>query len=335
MLQVRVVRRDDLADGVASFVGVRRIHLRQQDTRLAGALVRVVESWRREAHLQDLLALRLRRFQECLDIGVLRLVLVPCLAPCGHCRPGPDQQVEERVHEQNSVWRALLRVEEHCLSLRLVHGVRDQRGLEHRQHVANSLPVQLEVATYRFVWALAEELHHVRATEVVQELWEELVVRLELNRRGVSWEEGTERLGRLDYYSINATEGLLCVQCLVEPINGHPCNDARGGFLIEAGEDRVDVLVVVRAERTRRDSQDALAGRGVGVLRSELDKSVHQRLILCVLQVKYHAEGSVGVERAQLPLVRVPAAYLDVGGVLSRSLERVAGTQYSVYFDVR
>ena len=97
LLEICVISRNDLADGVCSPVRVCRVDFGQQYTSLAGTLICIVKSGRREANAENLLALWLRRFEERFDICVFWFVVIASLAPRSDRRPRPNEKVEEGI----------------------------------------------------------------------------------------------------------------------------------------------------------------------------------------------------------------------------------------------
>lgn len=81
----------------------RRIQLGQQETRLTSPLITHDIPWDRESVREEVLCVCDGRFEEFLEIFIAFLVLVAGFAPLGDSFAVEDEDVEERVEEENDV----------------------------------------------------------------------------------------------------------------------------------------------------------------------------------------------------------------------------------------
>ena len=93
----------------------------------------------REPSLQDLLCIVQGRLQEVLKVFLLGHVLVACFPPLGYGLTKINDNLEESVHERNSVSKNAAAVQEHRL-WGPVEGVGIQDGLDHDEGLGEILP---------------------------------------------------------------------------------------------------------------------------------------------------------------------------------------------------
>lgn len=106
-LQANVISEDGrsrfLSPSIQVIVCLRWIHFGQKKSSLATPVLCVDVPRHREPRLQDLLCIVQGRLQEVLEVFILGHVLVACLPPLGYGLTKINDNLEESVHEQNSV----------------------------------------------------------------------------------------------------------------------------------------------------------------------------------------------------------------------------------------
>ena len=149
-LQAHIVGEDRLSSARARSRAVharrhvrrRRVQLRQQEPRLTAALVAYDVPWDREPVDEQVLRIRDRSLQQLLEVLVALLVLISGLAPLRDRLAVEDEDVEERVEQQDDVRLDRHAVEQHRLRRRLVDGIGHERGLDHDQRIVDVFFVQ-------------------------------------------------------------------------------------------------------------------------------------------------------------------------------------------------
>ena len=104
-----------LSPSIQVIVCLRRIHFGQKKSSLAVPVLHVNASRHLQPRLQDLLCVVQGRLQEVLKVFLLGHVLVACFPPLGYGLTKINDNLEESVHEQNSVSKNAAAVQEHRL----------------------------------------------------------------------------------------------------------------------------------------------------------------------------------------------------------------------------
>lgn len=105
-LQADIISKDSLRSLRDATIGARRVRrrgikLREQEAGLRTTGIADDETREREAVLDELLRVLLRRLQQRAEAVVAFLLLVPCFAPLRHGLAVEDQDVEEGVEQQD------------------------------------------------------------------------------------------------------------------------------------------------------------------------------------------------------------------------------------------
>ena len=175
-LQTNVIREDGLRRLAHTTVALCRmrcrwVELAEQETRLRASSIANNETRQREAVLDEILGVLLRRLKQSRKVLVAFLVLVSCLAPLGHRLAVKDEDVEEGVEKQDGLILDRGRVKEDGLATLVVEAVAIERGLNHNERVTNILVVQHVAVESGLVRRVVEDLQELRATKVEHELW--------------------------------------------------------------------------------------------------------------------------------------------------------------------
>lgn len=172
-LQANVISEDGrsrfLSPSIQVIVCLRRIHFGQKKSSLAATVLCVDVPWHREPRLQDLLCIIQGRLQEMLEVFILGHVLVACLPPLGYGLTKINDNLEEGVHEQNSVSKNAAAVQEHGL-WGAVERVGIQDGLDHDEGLGEVLPGKVVPIIRRLVRAIVEDLKEWRPSKMEHEL---------------------------------------------------------------------------------------------------------------------------------------------------------------------
>lgn len=128
-----------LSPSIQVIVCLRWIHFGQKKSSLAVPVLHVNASRHLQPRLQDLLCVVQGRLQEVLKVFLLGHVLVACFPPLGYGLTKINDNLEESVHERNSVSKNAAAVQEHRL-WGPVEGVGIQDGLDHDEGLGEILP---------------------------------------------------------------------------------------------------------------------------------------------------------------------------------------------------
>jgi len=164
-----------LSVGVHVVVRLRRIDLGEQEACLGSTVLRVDVAGHGEACLEDFLGIVHRCLKKLLEVFVLGHVLVFEGSPLGDRLAVIDQDLEERVHQQDAIRLDRSRIEEDRLWWAIERVAVEDR-LDHDQRLGEVLAHQHVSVECGLVGRVVEDLQELRAAQVVHELREKTEV---------------------------------------------------------------------------------------------------------------------------------------------------------------